>query len=257
MNIALIVGCARSGTSILGELIEAHPEIQYVFEAHSVWELGGSGINNSHRMVAQDATEFIKARVRNWFEERNGGACLIVEKNPRNTLRIPYVREIFPEAKIIHIVRDGRDVACSLVPGCGGAEWWHLKPPSWQVLMSNYEGPMRCARAWKEIMEIALADLSGVCHLQLRYEDLVNDPFEVATRIMTYLGLGSHPAVEDFCLKIQNSTDCTYHARQQSMWYRSDHRSRIDRWRENLSREEQSVIRDLLAPLLHELDYEV
>ena len=36
MNLAFVVGCARSGTSILGELIASHPEVNYVFEAHSV-----------------------------------------------------------------------------------------------------------------------------------------------------------------------------------------------------------------------------
>lgn len=45
---------------------------------------------------------------------------VLVEKNPRHTLRIPFLKAIFPDAKIIHIVRDGRDVTCSLVPGCGG-----------------------------------------------------------------------------------------------------------------------------------------
>ena len=50
MNIALIIGCARSGTSILGELVSAHPDVKYIFEAHPIWELAALGENDSHRL---------------------------------------------------------------------------------------------------------------------------------------------------------------------------------------------------------------
>ena len=176
LNIVLLVGCARSGTSILGELIGSHPNVKYVFEAHAIWELGGKGINDSHRLTAERATPLVKNKIRNWFQEQSQNTLTLVEKNPRNILRIPYIHEIFPEAKIIHIVRDGRDVACSMAPGCGGEEWSHLKPPSWQEFYANYTGIERCVMAWKQIMEIGLHDLQAVPHLQIRYEDLVMNP---------------------------------------------------------------------------------
>ncbi len=45
MNVqyAFIIGVARSGASILGELLASHPQVSYVFEAHRIWELGGMG----------------------------------------------------------------------------------------------------------------------------------------------------------------------------------------------------------------------
>ena len=39
-----IIGCARSATSILGELIQSHPDVKYIFEASSIWETAGAGI---------------------------------------------------------------------------------------------------------------------------------------------------------------------------------------------------------------------
>ncbi len=256
MNIALIVGCARSGTNILGELIATHPDVLYIFEAHEVWEMGGHGVNESHRLTAEHATEAVREKVRGWFEERGRSHHgLMVEKCPRNILRIPYIRSIFPEAKIIHIVRDGRDVACSMVPGIGGSDWSHLKPPSWKDLMTHYSGPVRAALAWKEIMEIGLDDLSRVPHLQIRYEDLVLEPEGTAERVLSYLGLRWHESVESFCKKIQNETEGSYQARHQEIWYRHDHSRRIGRWRDNLTPEEQMIIQRDTGPLLKQLGY--
>ena len=156
MEVALVVGCARSGTSILVELIAAHPSVSYVFEAHQVWECAGSGSNQSHRLTAEAATPEVREAIAGWFARNCQKGGMVVEKNPRNALRVPYIRTIFPEARIVHIVRDGRDPACSMVAGCGGNTWNHLRPPSWERLMHEQEGAVRCALAWKEVLEIAL-----------------------------------------------------------------------------------------------------
>ena len=256
MSIALVIGCARSGTSILGELIGCHPDVRYVFEAHRVWELAGQGVGESHRLTAQHATPPVKREIRHWFLEQQGAARLLVEKNPRNVLRVPFLRAVFPEAQLIHIVRDGRDVACSMVPGCGGKEWSHLKPPSWKALMARYEGALRCALAWGDIMEIALADLEGTPHLELRYEELVRAPMDVARKLVAYLGLTEDETMARFCEKIWDATAGSYHAQHQIRWYRDDHDARIGRWRENLTEEERQLINHALAPLLRRLGYE-
>ncbi len=175
-KIAFIVGCARSGTSILGELIASHPKVKYIFEAHHIWEMAGYGPDGSHRLTENCATPEIIYKIRMWFLKQYEENKYIIEKNPRNVLRISFIKKIFPEAKIIHIIRDGRDVACSMVPGIGGDRWEHLKPPGWKYLKLNYTGPLRCALAWKEIMEIALNDLRSIDHLQIKYEDLVLKP---------------------------------------------------------------------------------
>jgi hypothetical protein len=250
-----IIGCARSGTSILGELIASHPEVKYIFEASHIWELGGLGENESHRLTAQAATPQVKEQIRAWFEIQAGDANIVVEKNPRNSLRVPYVKEIFPEAKFIHIVRDGRDVACSLVPGCGGPEWNHLKPPSWKEYYVNYSGAIRCAHVWKEVVETTLSDLPQVPYLQVRYEDLLATPEITAKKIFDFLGVELHSNTLEFCRKITSNTSSAYHAKIQEQWYRNDHKVRVGRWRENLNEEEQEVINYLLTPLLTQFGY--
>lgn len=257
LNIAFIVGVARSGTSILGELVAAHPEVKYIFESYVPWRIVGRGVNGSDRFTADQATPVVRSFIRWWFRWRKGDARIIVEKNPRNILRIPFLRAVFPEAKIIHIVRDGRDVACSLVPGLGGRWWAHERPPQWRDIFARYQGVIRCAHAWNEIVRTGLADLAGVPHLQVRYEDLVARPHDVARQIFDYLGLPLHPAVTEFCCNIQNSTEGSYQAKYQSVWFRRNHRQRVGRWRENLSEELQREVLQILEPTLRRLGYVV
>ncbi|HSE39379.1 MAG TPA: sulfotransferase [Acidobacteriota bacterium] len=255
MNITFIVGCARSGTSILGELIASHPAVKYIFEAHSIWELGGMGEDGSHRLTAEHVSPAIKAEIESWFRDQAQDTHMLVEKNPRNILRIPYIREIFPEAKLIHIIRDGRDVACSMIPGAGGTEWYHLRPPSWKSYYDAYSGAIRCAFAWRDIVEIGLQDLQNVSHLQIRYEDLVFSPNSTIRSIFSYMGLDLHPAVIEFGNQIANNTTFAYHASHQDRWFQNNHHKRIGRWRENLTRREQEKINELLTPLLDRLGY--
>ena len=255
MKPVFIIGCARSGTSILGELIASHPGVKYIFEASHIWELGGAGENESHRLTREHATEAVKNQIRDWFKGQAEGADVLVEKNPRNSLRIPYISEIFPGARFIHIVRDGRDVACSMIPGCGGREWNHLKPPSWKEYYANYAGAVRCAHAWKQTLEIALKDLSAVPHLQISFEDLVASPSSIAKQLFGFLGLDLHPNTAEFCKKISNETSSSYHAKFQDQWYQDNHTRRMGRWQENLSAEESEVLHDLLQPLLTRLGY--
>lgn len=253
--IALVIGCARSGTSILGELLAAHPRVHYLFEAQALWRSAGPGVSGSHRLVAEHATPELRRSIRRWFREQQGSAALIVEKTPRNVLRIPFLRAVFPEASLVHIVRDGRDVACSMLPAIGGATWRHLRPPSWQRLFAEHSGVIRCALAWKETIEIALRDLATERHLQVRYEDLVGRPEEVAREVLAYVGLADAPEVRRFCSKVQDSTANSYHAAHQVKWYRDDHARRTGRWRENMTVDEQRAVNDLLAPLLRRLGY--
>ena len=255
MNIALIMGCARSGTSILGELLGSHPEVKYKHEAHAVWDKAGLGENESHRLTHEHATPEVRRLLRKKFSEEQGAAALFAEKCPRSVVRVPFLRAVFPEAKLIHLVRDGRDVACSMLPGLGGDEWRHLKPANWKHLMATDCGVMRCAKAWAAIMDTALADLANVPHFALRYEDLVQSPESKAEEIFRFLELPMSPSVFAFCKKIQNQTAGSYHAHKQVKWFREDHEARIGRWRENLSPEEARMMEELLRPWLTKFGY--
>ena len=256
LNIGLIVGCARSGTSIFGEAVAAHPAVKYVFEPHEIWEQAGHGENESHRLTAAHAVPKVRAGIRAWFRTQGRGEAFVLDKTPRNVLRIPFLRAVFPKAKIIHLIRDGRDVACSLMPGMGGDTWHHLKPVAWREYFEQHQGFERCALAWRAAVQTALSDLVGVNHLQVHYEQLVAAPRETILRVWEFLGLPPDADALNFADKIQNSTAGSFHAAQQQVWYREDHSCRIGRWRENLDWEQQQKVGELLGDTLKTLGYE-
>lgn len=276
LSIALIFGCARSGTSILGELIAAHPATHYIYEAHEVWEMAGLGPNGSHRLTEADATPEVTAAIRSWFESQAHASApstqsiastsstaappMIVEKCPRNSLRIPFLRLVLPEAKLIHIVRDGRDVTCSLRPGVGGDTWNHLKPPDWTELF-KLPWAERCARLWLEVVETAERDLAvapPAAHTLVRYEDLVRDPRATARKIFAFLDLDWAPEIDAFLENISDEAHAGYHAQGATRrWNTADHARRIGRWRENLSQEERARVTEILSDALTRFGYAI
>lgn len=122
----LVVGAARSGTTLVGErLLGAHPDVLYWSEPSFVWRYGNA--YKLHDMLsARDASQHVQGRIRAAFEgyAARRPEALLVEKTPANSLRMSFVLSVFPEARILHVVRDGRQAVRSAVEewqGGGGA----------------------------------------------------------------------------------------------------------------------------------------
>ena len=117
-----IVGCARSGTTILGELLDRHPDLKVWYEPYFVWDMHLPLSETDARTEAQAEPSVVRYLQRE-FEifERKGGGRTIVEKSPDACFRIPFIHAVFPDARWVHIFRDGRDVALSI------HEQWRLR----------------------------------------------------------------------------------------------------------------------------------
>lgn len=252
MNITFIVGCARSGTSILGELVESHPKVMYVYEER-IWRVLGE--TSHHAVTPEDIPRKNMVKLRKWMKMYKRKNKVVVEKNPRHVVRVPFIKHIFPDAKIIHIVRDGRDVSCSLKSGLCGKTWAHVKPPRWREIERDYEGVIRCAHAYHDIMQYPMKDLETIEHLQVKYEDFVINPKEIAAQVFDHIGLPMHDDVIEFTNKVQNKMENSYVARHQRRWYKTDHSKRIGRWEENMTKEEQEEVNKILKPVLEHYGY--
>lgn len=252
MNITFIVGCARSGTSILGELCEAHPRVMYVYEEH-IWRRLAE--TDHHAVTVDDITDKNRLKLKKWMRMYKRKNKAVVEKNPRHVVRIPFMKSVFPEAKIIHIVRDGRDVSCSLKSGLCGKTWAHVKPPRWREIERDYEGVIRCAHAYHDIMQYPMRDLEEVEHLQVKFEDYVADSRGIAKEVMNYIGLPMHDKVLQLADKVQDEMEGSYVAKNQMRWYKKDHTKRIGRWKENMTEDEQIEVNRILRPVLDYYGY--
>jgi hypothetical protein len=112
---AFIVGSPRSGTTVLGELLDRHPQLSQWYEPYFVWDHCFRMAPHDER-TAEDATaEVARYIYTNFSAYRTKQQCsVLIDKSPRNSLKIPFILKIFPHAKFVHLLRDGRDVTLSI-----------------------------------------------------------------------------------------------------------------------------------------------
>lgn len=139
----------------------------------------------------------------------------IVEKSPKNTLRVRFMRELFPDARFLHLVRDPRGNIASLyrawqtperyktyplppgfrIAGYPGDRWSFVLQPGWERLEGRTVVEI-CADQWRACNEACLRDLAEVdvaAVRRVRYEDLVAQPHETLQGIATWADLDPAP----------------------------------------------------------------
>lgn len=102
----LLLGNVRSGTSMVQSFFQHCPGTATWFEPRTVWMYADPGRRHD-RFTADDATPRVRSYIRRRFHARQialGGR--IMEKTPSNVMRLPYVHAIFPEVRLIYIIRD-------------------------------------------------------------------------------------------------------------------------------------------------------
>ena len=202
-----VVGAPRSGTTFLGVCLAELPGISYHFEP--VATKAAARYVYEGRWKASRAGRFYRT-VYAWLMRIHlDGDLRFAEKTPQNSLVIPFLYEAFPDARFIHIIRDGRDVALSY----SRKPWLQAS----QAASGRYEpggyryGPYarfwverervrefettsdirRCAWAWRRFTEGALdaaSNLPAGQYHEVRYEALVADPAGEAARLLGFLG---------------------------------------------------------------------
>jgi hypothetical protein len=215
-----IAGCPRSGTRLLGRLVNAHPEIAVVHEARFVpgWFVHRRGLTPDGYVTREfvdmlvDFSRFKQFRVRRDELERlarNGGEVhysdlvsglfdlhgraegkrLVADKTPRYVRHIPTLHELWPDARIIHLMRDGRDVYLSL------SNWEKVVERGDLIarLSTWGEDPASTgALYWEHLVRIGREDgaalAPGLYH-ELRYEALVTDPAAECEALCRFLGV--------------------------------------------------------------------
>ncbi len=110
MKLVSIVGAGRSGTNLLAWTF-GHESSQFknLLENRYVWSYGQRRRSIDNRDAA-DANERVCGFIRDHFQRQMAAPNqILIDKTPSNALRIPFVAAVMPEAKIINIIRDGRD----------------------------------------------------------------------------------------------------------------------------------------------------
>ncbi|MEA2555186.1 MAG: hypothetical protein QOI60_517 [Actinomycetota bacterium] len=209
-----IVGCGRSGTTMLRLVFDAHPDVAMPMESHFIDQLANrwGAFAPAGRLDHDALFHALKRHLRRMqideAEARrrvtalvNPGVTDVVEaifrvyadangkrrwadKTPGYVVTMPLLADLWPDAKFVHLIRDGRDVALS-----------YLDQPF---------GPKRvpdAAQLWRRRVSIGRrngAVLGPSRYLEVRYEEIVADPQARLAELCDFLDLRFDPAMLDF-----------------------------------------------------------
>lgn len=113
-----LIGAARSGTKFLRDVVgSSHAVAPVPFDVNYVWRYRNESLPDDS-IPPERADPEIGAFVRRTLSRmarRSKGTLtpIVIEKSVSNVFRVPFIYTIFPEAKFIHLIRDGRDVTVS------------------------------------------------------------------------------------------------------------------------------------------------
>ncbi len=253
-----VMGCGRSGTTLLRGMLERHPrlwggpesaifnratEIKALSEKFQ-WSLERTRhLHATSKSAVEFATRF--------FDEQTtqAGKQRWVEKTPKHVVCLGYLLGAFPNARFIHMIRDGRDVACSLRN--------HPKAAfrNGKVVPLNTNHPIsRCIDRWVHDTTAGLAYRGHPQLLEVRYEELVFNTEQTLRTVCSFIG----EAFDEACLAGDNEAK-SLAARMRTPnnmgSYGKVGDSSIGRWKRDLNDAELQTCMHRGGPLLRALGY--
>lgn len=188
-----IVAFPRSGTTLLEQMLDAHPALVTMDEQpflqqaiDRISDFGGDYPAGLARLTPGQLEEVrscywsLARRKASWSEGQR-----LIDKNPLNLLRLPAIRRLFPHARILLAIRHPCDVVLSCF-------MQHFRSPEFALLCRDLP---TLARGYRRSFDFwyAQAALLRPEVLEVRYESLVADLPAQANRIMQFLGLDLDP----------------------------------------------------------------
>lgn len=280
-----IVGMGRSGTTLLRLMLDAHSEVAIPPETHFVpavidacakrgataEEVASVMTSDSHwgdlgvdadalrSSLAQHKRLDAGTALRSFYElySAREGKPRFGDKTPIYVVSMRSIEKALPEARFIHMIRDGRDVALS--------RWKRASEPA---------PAEKVARTWRRRIGKAREQAKKLGHYtELRYEDLVTDTEAQLRRIAEFLDLDFDPAMLSYHERAADriaemSRDLAQSdgsVRRSGEERANAHRltskppsaGRIAAWREEMSAEDREEFEGVAGDLLAELGYEV
>lgn len=264
----IVLGVSRSGTTLLRAMLDAHPEIAIPSESYFIpqlWDRHGEHPETDE--ILADLSRL--ARVREWgvseadirariapgasFQEviaavysayaASQGATRFGDKTPLYMQHLELLDQVFPGARYVHIVRDGRDAAVSF-------RAMQRKP---RFNLSRPRALLDFACAWRREVAAARALGTGAAagrYLEIRYEDLVAQPEQYLRELCVFADLEWEPAMLE------------YHRREDYAGMPDHPRlaqpptAQLRDWRRELSPRSAERFEAIAGELLSELGYE-
>ena len=266
----IVLGVRRSGTTLLRVMLDRNPELAVPDESYFVpqlarrhrtpvdpaaflddlrrlptlvdWGLSPASVQARLRpgMTTDDAIAAVFAA---YAAER--GKARWGDKTPLYMQHLDLLERLFPDARFVHLIRDGRDAALSFLSVPAGLMtegWGH--PRDAAGFACQWATEVASAR------ELG-ARVGGQRYRELRYEALVADPEGELRTVCAFAGLEYDPAMLDYV----GQTDSARKAHQQRL--NEPPRQNVREWRTEMSESDRHAFEEVAGALLAELGYEV
>lgn len=256
-----IVGCGRSGTTLLRTMLDHHPDVAIPVESLFIIDYLRAAdrvsLATMRRMIVRehelkewqinitaddlaDCTSIVDiiTRLHERYAQQHA-ASRWGQKTPRFIRYGQLLKQAYPAAKFVHVLRDPRAVVNSLVRS--------------NVHSSNvYYGALRWQKDVRAGRELAADFPDDV--LEVYYEALVSEPESVLRDICDFLALPFDRAMLDYH-RAEHSEYSGYHATIHAQLNRPPNTSRIDAWRDKLTPDDVTLIEQVCSPLMAEVGY--
>ncbi|QDP00513.1 sulfotransferase family protein [Thalassotalea sp. PS06] len=228
----IILSAPRSGSTLLFDTLSKAPDLWTIGdESHAVIEhipelstVQRGFVSNA--LAAEDATEATKTKLLTRFQQllrdRDGDTqaqhsqqpVRFLEKTPKNSLRVEFLKQLFPDALFIYLVRDPKENINSIIeawlsgrfltypnlPGFNG-RWSLLLTPNWQSLKDK-PLPNIAANQWaisNQAIVDGLKDIADERKLIINYRQLVDTPEAVLKQICQFADLSFDHQLSEKC----------------------------------------------------------
>jgi Sulfotransferase family len=271
-----VVGCPRSGTTLLQRMLDAHPQLAVANDTHfiprplrhlpdgadpriteqlvhsvvSYRRFPRLGLAEDVAYAAAEGAGTYAAFVTRLYDRfaATHGKPLAGEKTPDYVRHFPKLTRLFPHARFVHVVRDGRDVALSV------REWAQPDKGPGKFALWADEPIAVCALWWRWLVSSGRrdgADLGPARYHELRYERLVDAPAETLRSVSAFLDLPFAPEMLAFH-EGRRRAEPGLSAKQ--AWLPPT--AGLRNWRRELPIRELELFEALAGDLLEELGYE-
>ncbi len=185
-SLAFLGGHPRSGTTLLEQVLDAHPAIAALDEPPAFTEVLEPAFHKTREHSSARLNALRRLYSRALLEDLAPDAAnkLLIDKNPSPTARLPVWLRVFPELKVVIALRDPRDVVLSC----------YFQNIPLNAANVNFLSLERTAKHYTDLMDIWLTvrEWEGFAWLETRYEDVVADLETEGRRVTEFLGLSWH-----------------------------------------------------------------
>lgn len=195
-----VLGFPRSGTSLLGAVLEGHPRVAALNEEECLVDAVHEFLRRPEdleRLARASPATLDRLRSAYWGRVAAAGVevagAVFVDTCALNSLKLPLIARLFPDAKILFSCRDPRDLVLSCF-----THRFRPSAPAHELL--TLEG---AARYYVAVMDLVTRS-TGLLSLDVclvRHEDAVGAFLREMARVCEFLGLEWHPAMGDFALR--------------------------------------------------------